>query len=92
MKDPKEIIKQVEEVYFIPRGSIMKCMRGKILSEARHVAMYLCKIRTRFSIVELAQIFKVDHSSISYAIRRIKNTKDRDIIEMINRADDYKGL
>lgn len=92
MKDPKEIIKQVEEAYFLPRGSIMKCMRGKILSEARHVAMYLCKVRTRFSHVEISNIFQVDQSSVSYAIRRIKDTKDRDIIEMINKADDYKGF
>ena len=85
MKNPFEIMKQVEQAYFLKAGSICSARRGKALSEARHVAIYLCRTHTKFSLNELAEIFQIDHTSIKYALARVRNTKDVDILEVITK-------
>lgn len=86
MRNPFEIMKQVEEAYFIPRGSLSKSSkRTSIISEARAVAIHLCRKHTRFSLQEIGEMFLIDHSSVVYALRRIRNTKNVDILELIEK-------
>lgn len=84
MKNPFEIMRQVEESYCLPRGSLVKTVRRTaVMSEARAVAIFLCRKHTKFSLHELGEMFLIDHSSVTYALKRIRNTKDVDILELI---------
>ena len=83
MRNPFEIMKQVEEAYFLPKGSICKLKKGRAVSEARHVAMFLCRKYTKFSFREIAAIFLVDYTSVIYGVRKISESKDVDVLELI---------
>lgn len=85
MRNPFEIMKQVEEAYFLPRGAMTKTRyKSKMVREARHVAMYLCRKYTRLSVLEIADTFNVGVDTIRYAVVKINNTNDQDILELIN--------
>lgn len=83
--NPFDIMKQVEQLYFIKRGSIVSHKRTATVALARHVAMFLVRKNTKFTLHEIADIFDVDHTSVIYGIRRIRETKDVDVLEIVNK-------
>ena len=53
--------------------------RSNVLVLARHVAMYLCRKTTDRTLVEIGKEFRRDHSTVTYAIRRIAAARKRDL-------------
>lgn len=76
MINPLDIIKEVEQGYFLPRGSIRSKKKGTALDEARSVAMALCRDNARFSYPELGLIFKRDHSTIISGVQKARRKSD----------------
>ncbi|MDY6910022.1 MAG: helix-turn-helix domain-containing protein, partial [Thermodesulfobacteriota bacterium] len=46
------------------------------LSQARHVAMYLCRQYTSESLASIARAFGRSHSTVLYAVRRMQQELD----------------
>ena len=53
--------------------------RSNVLVLARHVAMYLCRKTTDRTLVEIGKEFRRDHSTVTYAIRRVTTARQRDL-------------
>lgn len=87
--NPFTIMKLVEKTYGLPAGSICSAKRGKSRSEARAVAVHLCRMFTRMSFPELAEMFLKDHSSLCSAAQTIRNTS---IVEIKNIVEDLTTL
>lgn len=68
----REAIKCAADAYGFKRRDILGRKRTKDVSEARHVAMYLC--RPQFSYPEIGRAFKRDHSSVVHAVKRVERT------------------
>lgn len=86
MRNPFEIMKQVEEAYFLPKGTLTSAKRSQAVSEARHVAIHLVrKTNRQYSLSEIADIFLIDRTCVQYALRRIRGTKNPDILELIEK-------
>jgi len=78
---PLKIIALVEMEYNLPEGSVLKPQRTKTYSEARAVAMYLCRVYTKFSYVELAQVFNRHHTSVIHNVQRVGLAIEDDLKE-----------
>jgi chromosomal replication initiator protein len=75
MVSVKNIIKTVGEHYgFSEQEMTCKNKRQK-LSDARQVAMYLANKMTRFSYPVLGKLFKRDHTTVIYAVNKIKRNE-----------------
>ena len=70
MLDPVHIMHVVEERYFLPTNSLKTKKRGNALSEARAVAYYVCRKYTRYSLTEIARVFKKDHTGVMDGIKK----------------------
>lgn len=59
--------------YEIRPAELISVRRNRMLVNARHVAIYLCHDHTSLSLSSIANEFGgMDHTTILYAIRRIK--------------------
>lgn len=74
----KEIIATVAKEYEFEPEDVLGPRRLSALVDARHVAMYLCRVMTPLSLPELGSVFGRDHSTVLYAVRRIANTIETD--------------
>lgn len=69
----------VAEQFQLSVAELIGHNRGKRVSEARHMAMYLCRMVARASFAQIAAEFGGrDHSSVLYAIRVAEERRARD--------------
>lgn len=78
--EPEEVIKRVCEEYKISKESLLTYNKSRNLSEARHIAMYLC---TQFqsktqdekkTLDRIAKLFnRKEHSTIIHAKKTVSN-------------------
>ena len=73
--DPRPIVhaQMVAADYFgVTRADILARGRSRKVVEARHVAMWLARLRGQPSFPELGRAFRRDHTTVMPAIRKIE--------------------
>lgn len=68
-----QIIKDVENYYELPHGSLIERNRTEPTQEARKLAMYLARRYTKSSWPQIGDAFHRDHTTV---ISSSKNVKD----------------
>lgn len=66
----EEIINKIEEAFGVTKKQIFKKERGNIY---RQLALYLLKKYTDLSLNKIGELFSLDYSAVSQAVRRFKN-------------------
>ncbi|WP_459877347.1 helix-turn-helix domain-containing protein [Desulfothermus naphthae] len=74
----KKIIEIVAKYYGVTPKQIISKSQKKNIALARHVAIYLCKDLLKLPSIKLAKIFKRDHTTILYSLKKINNLKELD--------------
>ena len=75
----ERIIEFVANYYAVKVEEILSDKRNKRTSEARKIAMYLCRKVCSASLIEIARTFKrKDHTTVIHAIRSVEEKKRRD--------------
>jgi len=87
MLDPRVIMKAVENRYFLAPNSLCTQKRGNALSEARAVAYYICRKFTRYSLTEIARVFKKDHKGVMLGITKM-NAATGQLKDIINEIEE----
>ncbi len=74
------VIREVVASHFdVESDQITKLGGSRRVNRARHVAMYLSRVVTGSSLIEIARAFgRRDHSTVIYAIKKIEKEKGRD--------------
>jgi chromosomal replication initiator protein len=85
-----EIKRGVAEHYDLELSVLNGKKRTARIAEARQVAMYLIRVLTELSLVEIAASFGKDHGTVIYAVKRIKSkceisTSLKNTVELIKR-------
>ena len=74
--NPKDIIKQIEE--FTKQKIDIKTRKREVV-EARQIAMYVIKCRTKLSFAEIGGLCGgKDHATVLHSIKTVKNVCDTD--------------
>lgn len=68
---PQLVIDVVAKYFRVTRDELTGPRRTKKVSEARHVAMYLCRQLTDISLLKVGEAFGRDHSTVMYANEKI---------------------
>ena len=77
--DADKIIEQTAKFFKISPQEIKSQRRKKTISTARQIAMYLCREILSLSTTQIGAIFgNRDHSTVIYAIEKIKSEKEKD--------------
>lgn len=66
------VIEQTATYFKVDASDILSAERGRKISLARHVAMYLCRMHLRKSQPEIGRKFKRDHTTVLSAVRKIE--------------------
>ncbi len=75
----EEIQKQTADFFGVDHDRVTEDHRGKQVTEARHVAIYLSRQLTNHSLKELGSFFgDKNHSSIHYAVNKIEEKIEDD--------------
>ena len=69
---PSLIISQVCKFYSIDEAVLRGTLKNKGTTEARQIAVYLCRKLTNLSLPDIGKEFGRDHSTILYAIRKVE--------------------
>lgn len=72
----ENIVQTVCSTFGVTPNDLRSRARGKQLSQARHVAMYLCRQYTSESLASIARAFGRSHSTVLYAVRRMQQELD----------------
>lgn len=77
--NPFDIIKKVETMYYLKPGDVLvkdkgyrKGRDGAVKSEARAIAMYVTREVTPYSLLDIADHFDRDHSSVIHNCKKIE--------------------
>ncbi|GAB6065707.1 chromosomal replication initiator protein DnaA [Aquifex pyrophilus] len=74
-----KIIEFVANYYALKTEELLSDKRSKRISEAKHVAMYLCRKVCWASLIEIARAFRrKDHTTVIHAIRKVEERKKKD--------------
>ena len=88
-------IKATTAAYFnIPVSDLLSIKKKRIYSYPRQLAMYLARKHTHLSLNEIGSHFShKDHSTISYAVKRIEKSreKNRNIVEDMKKIEKLLG-
>ena len=72
------IISRVAERYGVSVSALLSDRRGRSIAWPRHVAMYMCRRHTPFSLPRIGRAFgNRDHSTVMYACDRVQGQMDR---------------
>ncbi|MDA2920938.1 transposase [Desulfobacterota bacterium AH_259_B03_O07] len=71
----EEIMDLMEEKLTIERGEIIRKRKGNVY---RQLALYLIKSRTRLSLKEIGEVFKMDYAAVSQAVKRFRKLMEKD--------------
>ena len=80
----KKLLNSVAHAFQISTEELSSSVRKKEFAFARHVAMYILKEEKDVSVMKIAELFERDHSSVVYAVTRIKKQLESDL-EMKNK-------
>ncbi len=80
--DPQLIMDMTTDAFYLPRGTLMTWSRTRTVANARAVAMWLCRTKTTFSWIEIATIFKRDHSSVIHNYNKVNKMTHPSLIEI----------
>lgn len=87
IKDKKVIYRSLEfqkllgivaNAFQVSIEELSSSVRKKEFAFARHVAMYVLKEKKHVGIMKIAELFERDHSSVIYAVARIKKELESD--------------
>jgi chromosomal replication initiator protein len=84
----EQILACVSEHYREPPESLRGRKRTNQIAFPRQVGMYLCRVLTQMSLVEIGQVFGGrDHTTVIYGCDRISSqlATDRDLRESVER-------
>lgn len=70
--DLESITNTVCHYYRLEKADLLSRSRAKRISEARSVALYLCRRLTEHSLAEIGRRFDRRHSTVSYAVNRVE--------------------
>ena len=87
--NPFDIIKKVEDLYYLKPGDVVGKQRGRggdIKSEARAIAMYVTREVTPYSLHDIADHFDRDHSSVLHNCKKIEKIVQEGSNPRIGRA------
>lgn len=73
------LLGSVAALFHISVDELSSSVRKKEFALARHVAIYVLKEKKQLSVMKIAELFERDHSSVVYAISRIKKMIETDI-------------
>lgn len=74
--DFKSILVSVSESFEIPEKDILNARRGKKVSLARQICMYICRRRLNWSYPEIGTRFGGrNHSTVIYSVKKIEQLK-----------------
>ena len=68
----KKIVEVVGDYFAVSPEAIMGPRRHRKTSQARAVAMFLMREKTRWTLAEIARYFERDHTSVVYAVRKVE--------------------
>ena len=75
----KVVLREVGRYYHVSQDELTGPKREQRIAQPRHVAMYLCRLLTDVSFVNLGKEFgNRDHSSVMYAVEKIEKSMARD--------------
>ena len=69
----EKVVKATSKVTGVSVNEIMSNRRQKELVQARHIAMFLAHETTTLSYVQIGAVMNKDHTSVIYAVNKIKN-------------------
>lgn len=72
------ILAETAAVFGVSITSLLSVSQRKRISEARHVAMYVARALTGQSVLQLADAFGRDHSTVTYAEHLVADRVDAD--------------
>jgi chromosomal replication initiator protein len=75
----QEILKRVADTFKISVEDLISPIRRKEFALARHVAMFILKEKKGLSIMKISELFNKDHSTVIYAVARIKRQLESDL-------------
>lgn len=78
------LLSKVAHTFEVSVEELTSSVRKKEFALARHVAMYILKEKKNVNVMKVAELFERDHSSVIYAVARIKKQIDSDL-EMKNK-------
>jgi len=72
---PEEIMELMMDKLQIEREEIFSKKRGNVY---RKLALYLIRSRTRLSLKEIGEVFKMDYAAVSQAVKRFEGLMEKD--------------
>ena len=67
-----KIVHVTAEYFNLDQNDILGSARGQKITQARHVAVYLCRTLTNTSFVDIANFFNKKHTTIMFANDKVK--------------------
>lgn len=77
--DFRVLLENIASVFKISFEDLISCVRKKEIALARHVAMFILKEKENLSLMRISEIFEKDHSTVIYAVARIKKLIEIDL-------------
>ena len=68
------ILAEVARYYSVDETQILSKRKTKGISDARAVAIYLCRTMTSLSLPEIGQEFDRDHSTVLYSVQKVEKS------------------
>jgi chromosomal replication initiator protein len=84
MINPFDIIKEVENLFHLPSGAILKHDRKPRVSEARGIAMVLVRELCHASYAEVSDYFNRDHSTVIFNCKKIEKLRNNKYKSYLN--------
>ncbi len=73
----RDILNAVCKQYGYTIKELVSRKQQKTLVEARHIAMYICRMHLGMSYNEIGDIFNRDHSTIVYVLHKYRKVEER---------------
>lgn len=73
------VLSSVAHAFQVSVEELSSSVRKKEFAFARHVAMYVLKEKKNVNVMKVAELFDRDHSSVVYAVARIKKQIESDM-------------
>lgn len=70
---PSQIIECISKEFQLKSSALFSKSNEKRVVTPRQIAMFLCKKLTNYSLVEISNLFKKNHSTVIYSINKIED-------------------
>lgn len=67
--NPQQIIDTVARITYVPFAEMQGRYRGRAVTEARFMAMYIIRSHCGFTTTKIARLFNRDHSTVIYGLK-----------------------